>query len=89
MVLCVMYESEDVICVVGVNSIVFKGMMLLLLVFMCGVVGVFNVYYISFLELDYVFSVLWVIIFIVVVIFGGYCSIIGLVVGVVVVYLLD
>ena len=84
-----MHESEDATRVVGVNSTVLKGMMLLLSAFMCGVVGAFNAHYISFLEPDYAFSALWVTIPIVAAIFGGYRSIIGPVVGAVVVYLLD
>lgn len=84
-----MHESEDATRVVGVNSTVLKGMMLLLSAFMCGVVGAFNAHYISFLEPDYAFSALWVTIPIVAAIFGGYRSITGPVVGAVVVYLLD
>ncbi|EIJ48503.1 inner-membrane translocator [Herbaspirillum sp. GW103] len=84
-----MHESEDATRVVGVNSTVLKGMMLLLSAFMCGVVGAFNAHYISFLEPDYAFSGLWVTIPIVAAIFGGYRSITGPVVGAVVVYLLD
>jgi branched-chain amino acid transport system permease protein len=84
-----MHESEDATRVVGVNSVVLKGMMLLLSAFMCGVVGAFNAHYISFLEPDYAFSALWVTIPIVAAIFGGYRSISGPVVGAVVVYLLD
>ncbi|WP_044531287.1 MULTISPECIES: branched-chain amino acid ABC transporter permease [Herbaspirillum] len=84
-----MHESEDATRVVGVNSTVLKGMMLLLSAFMCGVVGAFNAHYISFLEPDYAFSALWVTIPIVAAIFGGYRSITGPVIGAVVVYLLD
>ncbi|MAF05885.1 MULTISPECIES: branched-chain amino acid ABC transporter permease [unclassified Herbaspirillum] len=84
-----MHESEDATRVVGVNSTVLKGMMLLLSAFMCGVVGAFNAHYISFLEPDYAFSALWVTIPIVAAIFGSYRSITGPVVGAVVVYLLD
>ncbi|BEV14187.1 branched-chain amino acid ABC transporter permease [Herbaspirillum sp. DW155] len=84
-----MHESEDATRVVGVNSTVLKGMMLLLSAFMCGVVAAFNAHYISFLEPDYAFSALWVTIPIVAAIFGGYRSITGPVIGAVVVYLLD
>lgn len=84
-----MHESEDATRVVGVNSTVLKGMMLLLSAFMCGVVGAFNAHYISFLEPDYAFSALWVTLPIVAAIFGGYRSISGPVIGAVVVYLLD
>jgi branched-chain amino acid transport system permease protein len=88
MALRAMHESEDATRVVGVNSTVLKGMMLLLSAFMCGVVGAFNAHYINFLEPDYAFSALWVTIPIVAAIFGGYRHP-GPVVGAVVVYLLD
>lgn len=84
-----MHESEDATRVVGVNSTLLKGLMLLVSAFMCGVVGAFNVHYINFLEPDYAFSGLWVTIPIVAAIFGGYRTITGPIVGAVVVYLID
>lgn len=84
-----MHESEDATRVVGVNSTLLKGLMLLVSAFMCGVVGAFNAHYINFLEPDYAFSGLWVTIPIVAAIFGGYRTITGPVVGAVVVYLID
>ncbi len=54
-----MHESEDATRVVGVNSTLLKGVMLLVSAFMCGVVGAFNAHYINFLEPDYAFSGLW------------------------------
>ncbi|QRX82644.1 branched-chain amino acid ABC transporter permease [Glaciimonas sp. PAMC28666] len=84
-----MHESEDATRVVGVNSTLLKGMMLLVSAFMCGVTGAFNAHYINFLEPDYAFSGLWVTIPIVAAIFGGYRTITGPIVGAVVVYLID
>lgn len=84
-----MHESEDATRVVGVNSTLLKGLMLLVSAFMCGMVGAFNAHYINFLEPDYAFSVIWVTLPIVAAIFGGYRTITGPVVGAVVVYLID
>ncbi|MFZ3290152.1 MAG: branched-chain amino acid ABC transporter permease [Telluria sp.] len=84
-----MHESEDATRVVGVNSTLLKGLMLLVSAFMCGVVGAFNAHYINFLEPDYAFSGLWVTLPIVAAIFGGYRTITGPIVGAVVVYLVD
>ena len=84
-----MHESEDATRVVGVNSTLLKGLMLLVSAFMCGVVGAFNAHYINFLEPDYAFSGLWVTIPIVAAIFGGYRTITGPIIGAVVVYLVD
>jgi branched-chain amino acid transport system permease protein len=84
-----MHESEDATRVVGVNSTLLKGLMLLVSAFMCGVVGAFNAHYINFLEPDYAFSGLWVTIPIVAAIFGGYRTITGPIVGAVAVYLID
>ena len=84
-----MHESEDATRVVGVNSTLLKGLMLLVSAFMCGVVGAFNAHYINFLEPDYAFSGLWVTLPIVAAIFGGYRTITGPIVGAVVVYLID
>ncbi|MDY7577087.1 branched-chain amino acid ABC transporter permease [Herbaspirillum sp. RTI4] len=84
-----MHESEDATRVVGVNSTLLKGLMLLVSAFMCGIVGAFNAHYINFLEPDYAFSGLWVTIPIVAAIFGGYRTITGPIIGAVVVYLVD
>ena len=84
-----MHESEDATRVVGVNSTLLKGLMLLVSAFMCGAVGAFNAHYINFLEPDYAFSGLWVTIPIVAAIFGGYRTISGPIIGAVVVYLID
>jgi branched-chain amino acid transport system permease protein len=84
-----MHDSEDATRVVGVNSTLLKGLMLAVSAFMCGVVGAFNAHYINFLEPDYAFSGLWVTLPIVAAIFGGYRTIIGPLVGAVVVYLVD
>ncbi|MGV8891878.1 MAG: branched-chain amino acid ABC transporter permease [Burkholderiaceae bacterium] len=84
-----MHESEDATRVVGVNSTLLKGLMLLVSAFMCGVVGAFNAHYINFLVPDYAFSGLWVTIPIVAAIFGGYRTITGPIVGALVVYLTD
>lgn len=84
-----MHESEDATRVVGVNSTLLKGLMLVVSAFMCGVVGAFNAHYINFLEPDYAFSGLWVTLPIVAAIFGGYRTIAGPIIGAVVVYLVD
>ncbi len=84
-----MHDSEDATRVVGVNSTLLKALMLAVSAFMCGVVGAFNAHYINFLEPDYAFSGLWVTIPIVAAIFGGYRTIVGPLVGAVVVYLVD
>jgi branched-chain amino acid transport system permease protein len=84
-----MHDSEDATRVVGVNSTLLKGLMLLVSAFMAGVAGAFNAHYINFLEPDYAFNGLWVTIPIVAAIFGGYRTITGPVVGALVVYLLD
>lgn len=84
-----MHDSEDATRVVGVNSTLLKGMMLLASAGMTGVAGAFNAHYINFLEPDYAFHSVWVTIPIVSAIFGGYRSIAGPVVGALVVYLLD
>lgn len=84
-----MHESEDATRVVGVNSTLLKAAMLLLSAFMTGIIGAFNAHYINFLEPDYAFGGMWVVIPIVAAIFGGYRTIWGAPVGAVVVYLLD
>lgn len=84
-----MHDSEDATRVVGVNSTLLKGAMLLVSAFMAGLFGAFNAHYINFLEPDYAFNSLWVTLPIVAAIFGGYRTIIGPVIGAVVVYLVD
>ena len=84
-----MHESEDATRVVGVNSTLLKGLMLVVSAFMCGLVGAFNAHYINFLEPDYAFSSVWVTLPIVAAIFGGYRTITGPVIGAVAVYLVD
>ena len=84
-----MHDSEDATRVVGVNSLMLKALMLLLSAFMAGVMGAFNAHYINFLEPDYAFSGVWITLPIVAAIFGGYRTIIGPIVGAVVVYLVD
>jgi branched-chain amino acid transport system permease protein len=84
-----MHDSEDATRVVGVNSTLLKGLMLLVSAFMAGVAGAFNAHYINFLEPDYAFNGSWVTVPIVAAIFGGYRTIAGPVIGALVVYLLD
>lgn len=84
-----MHDSEDATRVVGVNSTLLKGLMLLVSAFMAGLFGAFNAHYINFLEPDYAFSGLWVTLPIVAAIFGGYRTLLGPVLGAVVVYLID
>ena len=84
-----MHDSEDATRIIGVNSTFLKAMMLFLSAFMTGVVGAFNAHYINFLEPDYGFSGLWSTLPIVAAIFGGYRTILGPVIGAVVVYLVD
>ncbi len=84
-----MHDSEDATRVIGVNSTLLKAMMLFVSAFMAGVVGAFNVHYISFLEPDYAFNGVWVTLPIIAAIFGGYRTIMGPLIGALVVYLLD
>lgn len=85
-----MHDSEEATRVVGVNSLMLKALMLLLSAFMAGVMGAFNAHYINFLEPDYAFNGgQWTALPIVAAIFGGYRTIIGPIVGAVVVYLVD
>ncbi|HJV53135.1 MAG TPA: branched-chain amino acid ABC transporter permease [Noviherbaspirillum sp.] len=84
-----MHESEDATRVVGVNSVLLKSWMLLLSAFMTGTIGAFNAHIINFLEPDYAFSPAWSVLPIVAAIFGGYRSVIGPMVGAVVIYLVD
>ena len=84
-----MHESEDATRVVGVNSVLLKSWMLLLSAFMTGTIGAFNAHIINFLEPDYAFSPAWSVLPIVAAIFGGYRSVIGPMVGAVVIYLVN
>jgi branched-chain amino acid transport system permease protein len=84
-----MHDSEDATRVVGVNSTLLKGAMLMVSAFMAGVFGAVNAHYINFLEPDYAFNALWVTLPIVAAIFGGYRTISGPVIGALVVYLAD
>jgi len=84
-----MQHSEQATRVVGVNSVWLKSLMLFLSAFMTGVMGAFNAHAIGFLEPDYAFSGLWTMLPIVAAIFGGYRSIVGPLVGAIVIYLLD
>jgi branched-chain amino acid transport system permease protein len=84
-----MHDSEDATRVVGVNSTLLKGAMLMVSAFMAGVAGAFNAHYLNFLEPDYAFNGVWVTLPIVAAIFGGYRTITGPVLGSLVVYLLD
>jgi branched-chain amino acid transport system permease protein len=84
-----MHESEDATRVVGVNSVLLKLSMLMLSALMTGLVGAFNAHYINFLEPDYAFNSSWAVVPIIAAIFGGYRTIVGPLVGAVVVYLVD
>ncbi|SFU84269.1 branched-chain amino acid ABC transporter permease [Pseudoduganella namucuonensis] len=84
-----MHGSEDATRVIGVNSTLLKGAMLLVSAFMAGVAGAFNAHYINFLDPDYAFNGLWVTLPIVAAIFGGYRTIAGPVLGAVFVSLAD
>ncbi|MFC1885204.1 branched-chain amino acid ABC transporter permease [Thermodesulfobacteriota bacterium] len=84
-----MHDSEDATRVVGVNSTMLKTLMLAVSAFMTGVVGAFNAHYINFLEPDYAFSGSWTVLPIIAAIFGGYRTIVGPLVGALVVYLVD
>lgn len=89
MALRAMHGSEDATRVVGVNSILLKAMMLFTSAFMTGVIGAYNAHDINFLNPDYAFDGIWVILPVVAAIFGGYRTITGPVVGAMVVYLVD
>lgn len=84
-----MHDSEEATRVLGVNSTLLKGAMLLVSAAMAGAIGAFNVHYIGFLEPDYAFSALWVTLPIVAAIFGGYRTLAGPVIGALVVSLAD
>ncbi|GAB2844540.1 branched-chain amino acid ABC transporter permease [Pseudoduganella ginsengisoli] len=84
-----MHASEDATRVLGVNSTLLKGMMLLVSAAMAGAAGAFNVHYIGFLEPDYAFGATWVTLPIVAAIFGGYRTLAGPVIGALAVSLAD
>ncbi|HWW73242.1 MAG TPA: branched-chain amino acid ABC transporter permease [Duganella sp.] len=84
-----MHDSEDATRVVGVDSTLLKGLMLMVSAFMAGVAGAFNAHYLNFLEPDYAFNGVWVTLPIVAAIFGGYRTVAGPVIGALAVYLLD
>ncbi|WP_168791340.1 branched-chain amino acid ABC transporter permease [Paraburkholderia aromaticivorans] len=84
-----MHESEDATRVVGVNSVLLKTLMLMLSAFMTGVVGAFNAHNIHYLEPDYAFNAAWSIVPVIAAIFGGYRTIVGPLIGALVVYLVD
>ena len=84
-----MQDSENATRAVGVNSTLWKALMLFLSAFMTGVMGAFNAHYINFLDPDYAFSGLWTMLPIVAAIFGGYRTITGPLIGAVVIYLAD
>ena len=84
-----MHDSEDATRVVGVNSTALKAMMLLVSAFMTGVVGALNAHYINFIDPDYAFDVGWTLLPVVAVVFGGYRSLTGPVVGAVGIFMLD
>ncbi|WP_426110373.1 branched-chain amino acid ABC transporter permease [Massilia sp. PWRC2] len=84
-----MHDSEDATRVVGVNSTLLKAAMLMVSAFIAGMFGAVNSHYINFIEPDYAFSALWVTLPIVAAIFGGYRTILGPVIGALVIYLAD
>lgn len=84
-----MHDSEEATRVLGVNSTLLKGAMLLVSAAMAGAIGAFNVHYIGFLEPDYAFGAMWVTLPIVAAIFGGYRTLAGPVIGALVVSLAD
>lgn len=84
-----MAESEDATRVVGVNATLLKALMLLMSAFITGVFGAMNAHIINFLEPDYAFSGNRSVLPIIAAIFGGYRTILGPVVGAVLIYLFD
>lgn len=84
-----MHDSEDATRVVGVNSTLLKAMMLFVSAFMTGVVGALNAHYINFIDPDYAFDLGWTLLPMVAVVFGGYRTLIGPLVGAVGIFMLD
>ena len=84
-----MHESEDATRVVGVNSALLKAAMLLVSAFMTGTLGALNAHYINFIDPDYAFDVGWTLLPVVAVVFGGYRTLTGPVVGGVGIFLVD
>ncbi|SFL59486.1 branched-chain amino acid ABC transporter permease [Rugamonas rubra] len=84
-----MHDGEDATGVLGVDTTLLKGLMLLLSGAMCGLAGAFNAHYIGFLEPDYAFAAAWVTLPVVAAILGGYRGVAGPVLGALAVYLLD
>lgn len=82
-------DSEDATRVVGVNSTLLKTWMLLLSAFIAGVFGALNAHIIGFLEPDYAFGGMWSVMPIIAAVFGGYRTVLGPVLGAVVIYLFD
>jgi len=82
-------ESEDATRVVGVNSFVLKTWMLLLSAFIAGLFGALNAHIIGFLEPDYAFSGVWSVMPIIAAVFGGYRTVLGPILGAVLIYLFD
>jgi branched-chain amino acid transport system permease protein len=84
-----MAESEDATRVVGVNATWLKAWMLFLSAAITGLFGALNAHIINFLEPEYAFGGSWSVLPIIAAIFGGYRTILGPVVGAVVIYLFD
>lgn len=82
-------DSEDATRVVGVNSTLLKTWMLMLSAFIAGMFGALNAHIIGFLEPDYAFSGIWSVMPIIAAVFGGYRSVIGPVIGAIVIYMFD
>ena len=82
-------DSEDATRVVGVNATLLKTWMLLLSAFIAGIFGALNAHIIGFLEPDYAFSGTWSVMPIIAAVFGGYRTVLGPVLGAVVIYLFD
>ncbi|BAF88868.1 ABC-type branched-chain amino acid transport permease component [Azorhizobium caulinodans ORS 571] len=82
-------ESEDATRVVGVNSTLLKTWMLMLSAFIAGMFGALNAHIIGFLEPDYAFSGIWSVMPIIAAVFGGYRTVLGPVLGAIVIYMFD
>lgn len=89
LVLRAMHDSEDATRVVGADSMRLKALMLLLSGFMTGIVGAFNAHFVGLVEPDYAFGAMWVTLPIVAAVFGGYRTVVGPIVGALVIYLVD